>query len=97
MKTIEQSEILTGIRDALYHFAGNSNDYSAVYNTKREYVILSNTVNYNEDNRNHELVKLMDYLQKFSIPFFDYKFLDAVALSQDNVLKLLALLRIEGY
>ena len=99
METIMQSEILTGIRDALYHFAGNCNDYSAAYNryTKQEYVILSNTANYNEDNRNHELVKLMDYLQKFSIPFFYYKFLDAVALSQDNVIKLLALLRIEGY
>ena len=99
METIMQSEILTGIRDALYHFAGNCNDYSAAYNryTKQEYVILSNTVNYNEDNRNHELVKLMDYLQKFSIHFFYYKFLDAVALSQDNVIKLLALLRIEGY
>ena len=99
METIMQSEILTGIRDALYHFAGNCNDYSAAYNryTKQEYVILSNTVNYNEDNINHELVKLMDYLQKFSIHFFYYKFLDAVALSQDNVIKLLALLRIEGY
>ena len=42
METIMQSEILTGIRDALYHFAGNCNDYSAAYNryTKQEYVIL---------------------------------------------------------
>lgn len=100
MKTIEQSEILTGIRNALYHFAGNRNDYRAAHNrcaTEREYVILSDTVNYNEDNKNSELVKVIDYLQKFNIPFFEYEFLDAVALSQDNVLKLLALLRLEGY
>ena len=51
----------------------------------------------NRDDGNHELVKLMDYLQKFNIPFFYYKFLDAVALSKDNLLKLLALLRLEGY
>ena len=97
MKTIEQSEILTGIRDALYHFAGNVNYYTVVHNSKQEFVILSNTANYDENRSNLELVKLMDYLQKFNVPFFDYTIIDAVALSQDNVLKLLALLRIEGY
>lgn len=103
MKTIMQSEILIEIRDALYHFAGNRNDYSAaynrynIYNTEREYVILSNTSNYNENNSNIELTKLINYLRKFSIPFFDYKVIDAIALSHDNILKLLALLRIEGY
>lgn len=97
MKTIEQTEILNGIRDALYHFAGNSNDYSVIQNSKREFVILSNTANYDENRNNLELVKLMNYLQKFNIPFVDYMVIDAIALSQDNILKLWALLRIEGY
>ncbi len=95
--TTEQIEILNGIRDVLYHFAGNVNDYSVVHNSKQEFVILSNTANYDENRNNLELVKLMDYLQKFNIPFYDYTIIDAVALSQDNVLKLLALLRLEGY
>lgn len=94
---IDMLETLNGIRDALYHFAGNSNDYSVVHNSKREFVILSNTANYDENRNNLELVKLMGYLQKFNISFVDYMVIDAIALSQDNILKLWALLRIEGY
>lgn len=97
MMITEQIEMLNGIRDALYHFAGNVNDYSVVHNSKREFVILSNTANYDENRNNLELVKLMDYLQKFNIPFYDYTIIDGIALSQNNVLKLWALLRIEGY
>lgn len=97
MKTVKQLEILNGIEDALRHFASNPTDYTVVYNKKREYVILSNTSNYNEAGGNRELIELIDYLRKFSIPFFDYKVIDAIALSHDDILKLLALLRIEGY
>jgi len=97
MKTVKQLEILEGIKNALSHFIGNREDYYVVFNTKKRYVIMSNKTSYNDDEHSRQMIKLIDYLKKSTISFFDFKTTDSIELSYDRAIELLALLRIEGY
>ena len=95
--TVKQVEILEGIENALSHFIGNSDAYYIFFNAKERYVIMSNKTSYNDDEHSRQVIKLINYLKKSTISFFDFKTTDSIELSYDRAIELLALLRIEGY